>query len=119
MTTFDDVISKAKTVAETAGRKTSEFIEITRLRIEVSEQEKEMASIFEGLGRLVYDSKKTGEDASSIIDECVTRLDECQSKINELKRQIDEYRYTLRCKDCDTPNPDDAVYCKKCGMKID
>jgi len=55
MATIDDVISKAKTVAEAAGKKTSEFIEITKLRIEIAEQEREMAYIFEGLGRLVYD----------------------------------------------------------------
>ncbi|HHV50269.1 MAG TPA: zinc ribbon domain-containing protein [Candidatus Avimonas sp.] len=119
MATIDDVISKAKTVAEAAGKKTSEFIEITKLRIEIAEQEREMASIFEGLGRLVYDSKKSGEDATSLIDECVDKIDECQNKINDLKRQIDEYRFTLRCKECGTPNPDDALYCKKCGVKMD
>ena len=119
MATFDEVISKAKTVAKTAGKKTSELIEITRLRLDIAEQEREMASIFEGLGRLIYDSKKTGEDPSSLVDECVASIDECQAKINELKRQIDEYRYTLRCKECGAPNPDDAAYCKKSGTKLE
>ena len=54
-----------------------------------------------------------------MVDECVASIDECQAKINELKRQIDEYRYTLRCKECGDPNPDDAAYCKKCGTKLE
>ncbi|HBT64084.1 MAG TPA: hypothetical protein DEB10_05415 [Ruminococcaceae bacterium] len=119
MSTFEDVISKAKSVAETAGKKTSDFIETTRLKIEVSELEKDMASIMEGLGRLVYDSRKAGEDVSSMIDDCVLRIDDCQAKIDELRKKIDAYRYLVRCKGCGTPNPDDAAFCKKCGVKIE
>ncbi|MDD3692427.1 MAG: zinc ribbon domain-containing protein [Oscillospiraceae bacterium] len=117
--TFEDVVSKAKSVAETAGKKTSDFIEVTKLRLDVAELEREMTAIFEGLGRMVYDAKKSGEDASSLVDDCVERLDECQSQIDDLRRKIDEYRYAVRCKMCGLPNPNDAVYCKKCGAKIE
>ena len=118
MTTFEDVISKAKSVAGVAGKKTSDFIEVTRLKIEIAELEKDMNSILEGLGRLVYDAKKAGENIDALIDDCVIRLDECQAKIDELHRKIDTFRYSVRCKGCGSPNPDDAVYCKKCGVRI-
>ncbi|NLN81709.1 MAG: zinc ribbon domain-containing protein [Clostridiales bacterium] len=119
MTSFEDVISKAKSVAEVAGKKTSDFIEVTRLKIEAAELEKEMSSVLEGLGRLVYDARKAGEDVSPMVDDCVTRLNEYQLKIDALRKKIDAYRYTVRCKDCGAPNPDDAAFCKKCGAKVD
>ena len=118
VTTFEDVISKAKSVAEAAGKKTSDFIEVTKLKLEIAETEKEMASVFEGMGRLIYDAKKTGEDAGSLVDDCILKADECQSKIDRLRRKVDEFKHSVRCENCDTANADDAIYCKKCGQRI-
>lgn len=118
MTTFEEVVSKAKSVAEAAGKKTSDFIEVTKLKFEVAELEKEIASTFEGIGRLVYDAKKAGENADNLVDDCIMKLDELQSNVDELRKKIDEYRYTIRCKNCGISNPDDALYCKKCGQTL-
>jgi ribosomal protein L40E len=118
MTTFDDVMSKAKIVAETAGKKTSEFVEVTRLKMDASEIEKDMATILEGLGRLVYDAHKTGDDITAQVDECVAKLDERQDDLLKLRQKIDEYKNKVRCSDCGAQNPVDAVYCKNCGAKL-
>lgn len=118
MTTFEDVVSKAKCVAETAGKKTSDFIEVTRLKIQAAEIEKDISSILEGLGRLIYDSRKAEEDVSPLIDDCIAKVDERTSELNEVRKKIDEFKDLVRCKNCGVMNPDDAVYCKKCGEKL-
>ena len=69
MATFEDVVNKAKSAAETAGKKTSDFLEATRLKVDAAEVEKELAYTMEGLGRLLYDEKKTGEDRSTQIED--------------------------------------------------
>ena len=43
MATFEDVVNKAKSAAETAGKKTSDFLEATRLKVDAAEVEKELA----------------------------------------------------------------------------
>ena len=53
MTTFEDVLYKAKTMAEAAGKKTSDMLEATRLKMAAAEIEKDIAATLEGLGRLV------------------------------------------------------------------
>lgn len=118
MTTFEDVVSKAKCVAETAGKKTSDFIEVTRLKIQAAEIEKDISSILEGLGRLVYDSRKAEEDVTSLIDDCVIKVDERSAELNEVRAKIDGYQDLVRCKSCGVLNQEDAVYCKKCGEKL-
>ena len=118
MPSFEDVVSKAKTVAGAAGKKTSDFIEVTRLKIEVAELEKNITSALEGLGRLVYDARKSGEDVSSMVEECVVSIDEYKEKIDLLRDKIDSYRYTVHCKNCGASNPNDATFCKKCGATI-
>ena len=50
MATFEDVVNKAKSAAETAGKKTSDFLEATRLKVDAAEVEKELAYTMEGAG---------------------------------------------------------------------
>lgn len=118
MTTFEDVVSKAKTVAETAGKKTSDFIEATKLKVQAAEIEKDIASMLEGLGRLVYDAHKAGEDVSALIEDCSSKLDERQAQLAELREKIDEFKNKVRCRRCGAANAEDAVYCKHCGGKL-
>lgn len=118
MTTFDDVVSKAKNVAETAGKKTSDFIEVTRLKIEAAEIEKDISSILEGLGRLIYDGRKQEQDVTSLVDDCIAKVDERNADLEKVRAKIDVYKNLIRCKNCGEMNSEDAVYCKKCGAKV-
>ena len=118
MGTFEDVLLKAKSVAESAGKKTTDLVEVTKLKMEAAEVEKDISATLEGLGRLMYDSKKAGEDVSALIDECIIKVDEQNAKLAELRDKICAYQNVVRCRQCNTVNADDAVFCKKCGSKI-
>ena len=97
MTTFEDVLYKAKTMAEAAGKKTSDMLEATRLKMEAAEIEK---------------------DISATVDECIVKLDELNNKLEEARDAISAYKKMQRCKQCGADNTDDAIYCKKCGAKL-
>ena len=58
MTTFEDILCKGKNAAECVGKKASDIVEVTKLKMEAAEMEKDIAATLEGLGRLVYDSRK-------------------------------------------------------------
>lgn len=118
MGTFEDVLSKAKSVAETAGKKTSEFVEVTKLKMEMSDTEREISSTLEGLGRLVYDSRKAGEDSAAMIEECIAKIDDQYAKLDTLRSKVLEYSDQVRCRACGTINTDDSLFCKKCGSKL-
>ena len=118
MSTIEDVLYKAKTMAEAAGKKTSDMLEATRLKMAAAEIEKDIAATLEGLGRLVYDGRKAEEDVSATVDECILKLDELNKKLEEAREAISAYKKMQRCKQCGADNQDDAVYCKKCGAKL-
>lgn len=118
MGAFEDVLNKAKDVAETVGNKTTEFVEATKLRMQAAEIEKDIASTLEGLGRLVYDGRKAGEDVGALVDDCVAKLDDMNASLKELQDKIDAYANIVRCQTCGIINTDDSLYCKKCGAKL-
>lgn len=119
MGTFEDVLCKARNVAESAGKKTSDFVEVTKLKMEMADTEREISSILEGLGRLVYDGKKAGEDVSSMVDECVAKVDDQYAKLDALRAKVLQYKNAVCCRVCNTVNTDDSVFCKKCGAKLE
>lgn len=118
MATFEEVLVKAKTMAESAGKKTGELVDQVRLKMDVAQTEKELATAFEGLGRLVYDAHRSGEDIAPLVEDCAARIGELTEKVEATRRQIDEYNKVSRCQSCGAANPDDALYCKHCGTKL-
>ena len=111
MTTFEDILCKGKNAAECVGKKATDLVEVTKLKMEAAETEKDIASTLEGLGRLVYDGRKSGQDVTALTEECI-------AKIDELRGKIDEYNNVVRCPQCSAVNTDDSAFCKKCGTKL-
>ncbi len=118
MTTFEDILCKVKDLGEAAGKKTGELVEVTRLKMEAAQTEKDIAATLEGLGRLVYDGRKSGEDISEMVDACVERVDELNAGLEKLRDKIVRYKNAVRCPDCGVLNTEDSLYCKKCGARI-
>ena len=118
MASFEEVLYKAKEMAEAAGKKTADFVEVTRLKMNAAEIEKDIAVTFEGLGRLIYDGRKDEQDVSSMVDECILKVDELQARLDEVRNKIYEYQKVVRCQKCGTVNTDDSAYCKRCGARI-
>lgn len=119
MTTFEEILCKGKNAAECVGKKASDIVEVTKLKMEAAEAEKDIAATLEGLGRLVYDGRKSGQDVSALTEECVAKIDEMNEKARRLRAKIDEYNNVVRCPQCDAANTDDSLFCKKCGTKIE
>ena len=118
MTTFEDILCKGKNAAECVGKKATDLVEVTKLKMEAAETEKDIASTLEGLGRLVYDGRKSGQDVTALTDECIAKIDEMNAKVAELRGKIDEYNNVVRCPQCSAVNTDDSAFCKKCGTKL-
>lgn len=118
MTTFEDILCKVKDLGEAAGKKTGELVEVTRLKMEAAQTEKDITATLEGLGRLIYDGRKSGEDVTEMADACIDRVDELNTQLEELRDKIVRYKNAVRCKDCGSLNTEDSLYCKKCGAKL-
>ncbi len=118
MATFEDVLSRAKAVAQAAGRKTEEVVELTKVRMQIADLRREIASIYEGLGRLVYDSRHTDEPMDELIDACVEELDEQLAALARLEERVMFSKNVVRCPKCGGFNVPDAVFCNQCGEKL-
>lgn len=106
------------------GKKTSEatnkITKETKLKLKINENKNKITDIYEEIGKKVYE-KHTREENISIKEELET---EC-SKIDELSKEIEEARKEIlklnnkkQCSNCYAEIEKDAVYCSKCGQKL-
>ena len=118
MSTFDDILYKAKTVVVVAGEKTGEFIELTKLRMNAAQKEKEITMSLEGMGRLVYEANKSGLDADELLDVCIERVDTLTAELEGLREKINRCKGLVICAGCGVANAEDACFCKRCGVPL-
>lgn len=118
MAMFDDVVSRVKDVAETAGRKTGELVELGKMKLKIVDLRREVAAAHEGLGRLVYDSRKSGEQVEDMVDACIEHISALNAEIEDLEERILDSKNVVRCDGCGAFNENTAVFCNQCGAKL-
>ena len=117
MDVIEKSIEKAKEFANVATQRTGEMIEAQKLKIKISSVKTKINDDMEKLGKLYYNSVKSGEDVSDALNAIVTEIDEKNKEISELRKKLVNTAGTTVC-DCGYVNMADAVYCSGCGKKI-
>lgn len=118
MTKFEDVVSRVKDVAESAGRKTGELVELGKIKLKIADLRREVAGAHEGLGRLVYDSRKSGEQVDDMVDACIDHITTLNAEIEDLEERIMNSKNVVRCSSCSAFNESTAAFCNQCGTKL-
>lgn len=118
MGVFEDVVSKAKNAADYAGRKTGEFVEVSKLRLSAAELQDKINKAFQELGYVVYESGKDGTDPAEALKEKSASIDSLYEQLAAVNEKIAELRRLKKCAACDFANPEDANYCLRCGAKL-
>lgn len=118
MAMFEDVVSRVKDVAETAGRKTGEWVELGKMKLKIADLRREIAGAHEGLGRLIYDSRKSGESVDDMVDACVDHISTLNAELEDLEERIMDSKNVVRCDGCGAFNESTAVFCNQCGEKL-
>lgn len=116
---FWDELQKGVTdAASFTAKKTTELTDLARLKINIHSEENKLERCFTEIGRAYYNSKKSGEDASSEISTLIMQADKISADIDNLKRETAQLRRVSFCFSCGAEVSDDCVFCPTCGNKL-
>lgn len=118
MSTMDAVMKKLSTAAKTVTQKTGEFVELTKLNLNVSNEEDKLEKIYSEIGKMVYGSYSAGQEVSDEIQKLCESVDDEEAKIRIIKRKIAELKQTSFCKVCGVNVKKDALFCPNCGLRL-
>jgi len=116
---FENFFMKAKGAVDALGEKAGQFVDVSKLNIRVAELKSDLKNEFEALGKTVYNCEKNHLDAAQETNTFVSNIDNIYIQIEELKKQIAEMKNKVICKFCSGANENNAIYCGKCGKKLD
>lgn len=116
--TMEEILNKAREVAEGAERKTTEFVGKTKIKMEISSIQKQLAAVFEGIGRLEFDAASSGEDITALKEEAFETVRALQKELETQYDRLYGMNGAVRCGACEAVNEGDAAFCKKCGKPL-
>ncbi|MEG0979783.1 MAG: hypothetical protein RR911_01280 [Oscillospiraceae bacterium] len=90
MGVLDDMIVTARDVAQNIGKRAEEVVDVSKLRFEMRDLEKERSASYEKIGRLYAESLKNKTDNSEKCKSLIYRIDTIDARINELSKLIKE-----------------------------
>ncbi len=119
MAFFDGLGKKITDTVDVVGKKTNEVVEIQKLRGQISSLEKNMDRSYEKLGRLVFEKYQNGEVLTEEERAICEEITGNAVLIDEYENEIAEIKGLKKCPGCGAPAMNDAVYCPKCGTKLE
>lgn len=118
MATWEDVVCKAKELADAAGRKVTDVAELTKQKLKIAENERAIRDVMEAIGRVIYESRK--ENAATdeeMVAELLQQADELYAANEQLRAEIDNTAGCRSCS-CGATNPQGASFCNACGKAL-
>lgn len=115
---IEDIFGKAKQVANAAGKKTGELVEISKLKLSAMQINSDIKELYEKLGSAVYSMKKANYDNPELVVSLVEEIDEKRVELREVNEKVAVLQKSKECPCCQTKNPQDAFYCQKCGSRL-
>ena len=115
---LDDVVINAKSAAEAVGKKASQFMDASKLRISAAELSAGISKQYEALGQLVFEAyrdKLAGEEELSVI---LSEIDELQAQHAAVTKELNDKQNKVVCPTCGKRSPNTVQYCSNCGTKL-
>ncbi len=119
MSIFDNVLANVKSYADVAGKKVNKVVDVSKLRITISQLNSEIAKRYKDLGEYVYDSKKNGDLSEEEVALKIAEIDDLYAQISVIAKQVADIEKKTVCPECGRQIPVDSSFCSFCGSKIE
>lgn len=116
---FDDIVYKAKNVADVAGKKTGDVVNFSKLKYQVKQTQWDIEKAYSKLGAFVYESRKSDEDFTDLIELAINEVDLLCERMEHLELQIRTRRNVVKCASCGKENDDANCFCARCGSSLE
>ena len=129
-----DVFEKVQDIVKAASDKTSEIIEVSRLKAGIADERRALTDQMAKLGAIYYELYKNGEVLTPDAVNICMIADKYSSKIGERQAELDKINEAnaakraaknpapvsteQECPECGSKNPEGAKFCFDCGAKL-
>ena len=115
----DVVAKKTGEVADVVAKKTEQTVEVTKIKNQIRTMERNNERDLTDIGKMIYESYKNGEEVDAKFVELCVAIKEREEEMAKLDKDVAELKGKDVCPECKCHVEADAVYCPKCGAKVE
>ncbi|MBU5677097.1 zinc ribbon domain-containing protein [Alkaliphilus sp. MSJ-5] len=112
----------SNTLSETAkslGKKSSEFVEISKLSLNAQKKQDKIQDKYEQIGKYVYSKlKRVSYITREELEPWINEINALEGDIDRLEKMALNIRNIKHCTYCNIELDDDANYCPLCGKYL-
>lgn len=113
---FDEIGKKISETASSSARKTKEFVEISKLNAQVSDEKHGIADLFMKIGEQYYNNNAANPKPEfELLFQEVARRNQ---HIIELQDSIQKVRNVRACPNCGAECAPEVSFCSSCGTAL-
>ena len=116
MAFFDDLGKKISQTSQSAVKKTKNIADITKLNLQISEEQKKLDGFYLQIGKEYVANYKENPDSN--LSDLVGNATEIETKIASLNDQIREIKGILCCEKCGKEIAKGSSFCMNCGEPV-
>lgn len=118
MAFIDELKDRAGDVYQIAGKKMGEAVNLTKVKMAITDKQGTLRSLYKELGEIVYRNYKNEVEDPEAIEDKIAEIDIAAESIEELKKEYRKIKNIIICPSCNAEIEADVNYCPKCGEGI-
>lgn len=119
MSGFDDFKGMAKDVSQAVGRRSSELVEVSKLKISATQLKTKIRNKYEKLGKDVYEAVRSNNEETDFILDYVDEIQELKSELHTINNKINTILGNKPCPNCKKVNKKNVRFCADCGQELE
>ena len=116
---IDDVVVNAKSAAESVGKTASMLVDVSKLKINLSELNAEISKRKQLLGDYIYENCHDNSWDDAEVSGKIAEIDELIGRTQSINKMLLDKQNKCVCSKCGKTSPSSAAYCSTCGTKLE
>ena len=119
MAFWEDLQKGVADAAAFTAKKTGELTGIAKLKYTIHSNEQKLDKCFAEIGKLFYESQKTGADHTDELATLSMQVDKISADLVLNNAELMKLKKSVPCPSCGAEIAKECIFCPVCGLKLD
>lgn len=116
---FDDVVVNAKAAAENMSKTAGKLVDVSKMKINISELKSEISKRKLMLGEYVYNQSKLGDLDKAELAGKLAEIDSLYAQLEGIEKEVLGRQNKVECSNCGQQSDVGVMFCSNCGAKLE